>query len=172
MGRSRRALIALLVVLAGLGVWFAPGPLARRSPEPSYLGRTVAGWETEIADWEPLVTGWGNKTGRWTWWARQGAVAAPRGPSEMPLLCGDPAAVPVLTALLASRSPRVRVLAAEGLGAIGGPGHHATPSLVRLLDDADPEVRRQAEQTLLRVDPEVATGAGVRWAAWEGIARR
>lgn len=174
MGRSHRAMMALIGIFAAFCAWFAPGPRPHSLPEPrpSYLGRTAAAWDGEIENWEPLLSGWGNKTGRWTWWVRSDSLGDPGGSAKMPLLCGDPAAVPVLTELLTSRSPKTRLLAAEGLEVVGEPSRGSTPALIRLLDDPDEEVRGQAEQTLFQVDPEAAVSAGVRRTMWEGITRR
>jgi HEAT repeat protein len=73
---------------------------------------------------------------------------------------------------LTSQDPKARLLAAEGLEWVGEPSRSATPALVRLLDDPDEQVRRQAEQTLFRVDPVAAADAGVVWTRWDGITRQ
>jgi len=166
MGRRRLTLFALMGLLAVLSMWLAPERV------PTYRGQTVTEWETEIGNWEPFLTSWSNKTGRRTWWVRQDAFDSSAEWPQMPLLAGNSDSVPVLTRLLGSQSRRVRLLAAEGLESIGEDARPAIPTLLRRLDDPDPETRQQISQTLYRVDQVTAERIGLRWDRMLGLVRR
>jgi HEAT repeat protein len=64
-----------------------------------------------------------------------------------------PEALPGLLALLASPEPRTRAAAARVLGEIGPPARRALPALLCCSEDQVAEVRRQAEDAVLRVVP-------------------
>jgi len=90
---------------------------------------------------------------------------------NIPLLEGEPAAVPVLSRLLSSRDPQARIMAAEGLEKIGEKARPAVPALLSALEDEDQEVRQQVEQALFHIDRETAERAGLDWTIL-GLMRR
>jgi HEAT repeat protein len=81
----------------------------------------------------------------------------------MPLLQGDPAAIPVLSDLLASRYPQARLIAAQGLEKLGEKARPVVPALLQALADEDETVLAQVEQALFRIDREAAERAGLQW---------
>ena len=66
---------------------------------------------------------------------------------------------PALTKALGDESSAVRANAAAALGWIGAEARAATPALITLLDDADPDVRRAAIFALMKSGPEVRATA-------------
>jgi hypothetical protein len=146
-----------------------------------YQGLTVSQWESEIQQWEPWLGMWSNHTGLKTVWGRKQPPWAPwlerigiktgEDRHKMPLLQGDPAAVPVLAELLASRDARARQMAAEGLEKVGAVARPAVPALLRVLDDQNVTVRQQAEQALYRIDRDTAERVGLEWTML-GLMRR
>jgi Tol biopolymer transport system component len=82
--------------------------------------------------------------------------------SPLPILDGDPAAVPVLTALLKDENIRIRRLAAAALGRIGPEGKAAFPALLETANrDEDAFLRGIARVALLDIDKEAAEKAGI-----------
>ena len=175
----RRRIITCMVLALLLGllcVWLIPRKGER------YHGLTLAQWESEICHWQPWLQVYCNKTGRWTHWGRKQSVWATwldyigikvtnDWREEMPLLKGDPAAVPILEKLLESQVTQVRLIAAEGLEKVGEPARCAVPALLRALDDKDESVRQQVEQALFRIDAAAAERAGLEWSMM-GLRRR
>jgi hypothetical protein len=167
MRRSRLIWLAFAILLALLG--------ARLWPESGerYRGLTASQWESEIRHWEPWAQVWSNKTGQqshwgrkqpfWASWLEQVGMKLGKDRRDMPLLQGDPTAVPVLAELLLSPNPHARLIAAEGLERIGEAARPAVPALIRALDDEDSEVRQQVEQALFRIDRSAAERMGLEW---------
>jgi hypothetical protein len=153
-----------------LYVWLAPAKPVTRAP--TYLGRTAAGWEAEIGHWDVLLHHWSNKFGHSRVWVRTDAPPVAGNRSTLPLFTGEPSTIPILTELLSSHDPKVRLVAAEGLERVGERVGRAPPALLRALEDPDEDVRRQAEQTLFRVARAEAERVGLEWTAWDGLVRR
>src|SRR5262245_3444887 len=72
---------------------------------------------------------------------------------DLPLMSGDPAAVPVLTDLLQHQEAQVREAAVMGLWKLGPAGRPAVPALLATLADPCFEVRSAALVALERIDP-------------------
>lgn len=138
-----------------------------------YRGWTAAQWEREIRHWKPWAGGfsspggrftfWGPKQPLWNVWLENVGIKVDWDRGDVPLLGGDPSAVPVLTELLTSRDPQARRIAAEGLEKIREKARLAVPALLRAIDDQDDEVRGQAEEALFCIDREAAERAGLEW---------
>jgi hypothetical protein len=78
------------------------------------------------------------------WWVRQEAKKA--------LAAIGPAAVPALASALGEDDPRTRMAAAEYLGNIGKPAHHALPFLDRMIEsDPDPKCRQAAGEAVEKI---------------------
>jgi hypothetical protein len=175
MRRRRLACLASILLLALAWLFFTPERGER------YQGLTASQWESEIQHWEPWAGGICNKTGRWTFWGRKQPAWAPWLGSigikvseeccDMPLLQGDPAAIPVLSDLLASRYPQARLIAAQGLEKLGEKARPVVPALLRALADEDETVLAQVEQALFHIDREAAERAGLQWTVL-GLVRR
>ncbi len=175
--RRNRLVCLVIVTLVGL-------PWIRPTTEPSerYQRFTASQWEAEIRQWKVLCHGSSNKTGVWTFWVRKQSFCiawlrqvgfdSRNDQEDMPLLQGDPAAVPVLIQLLSSHDSQARLLAAEGLEKVGASARPAVPALLGALDDEDEVVREQVEQALFRIDREAAERAGLEWTNWWGLVRR
>jgi hypothetical protein len=81
---------------------------------------------------------------------------------RLDILEGDPAAVPVLTALLKDDDFRIRRLAAAALGRIGREGKAAFPALLETTNrDEDAFLRGIARVALLDIDKVAAERAGI-----------
>lgn len=87
--------------------------------------------------------------------------------------CG-PAAVPVLTELLAKGDPDLRDSAIESLGQIGEAAGPAVPALAGLLEDPDDRVRNRALTVLTRIGRPAATvlAAALEHEEWRRTALR
>jgi len=89
-------------------------------------------------------------------------------PDEFPQIRLEPErAIPVLVGLLDGfqnqpQPERIRGNAVSGLRQFGALAKPAVPSLLRLLNDANEDIRWQATNALLTVDPEAAATAGVK----------
>jgi hypothetical protein len=85
-------------------------------------------------------------------WLRGGS-----GPSaeamltELPLVDGDDHALPVLIELLRNDDPKVRQLAAWGLGILGKRARVAMPDLVKHLQDENPKVVAAVAESLKKI---------------------
>lgn len=139
--------------------------------EPTYRGRPARYWAWEAGRWRVGAVGsdraqqtrsFYRERPPWAAWLGRAAHPDPFGARfPLPLLQGDPEAVPVLAALLAHDDATVRRIAAAGLAQIGLPARAAAPALLPLLRDADAEVRGDAGEALYSIDPEAAERAGV-----------
>ena len=74
-------------------------------------------------------------------------------PSSYSLLEGDHEALPVLLMLLQSKSVKVRRVAISGLCLLGKGIPEAIPALVVAAEDPDEQVRQEAHQALVLLDP-------------------
>jgi HEAT repeat protein len=70
--------------------------------------------------------------------------------------------VPALAGALKDEDASVRRAVAQTLGQIGGDAKEAAPNLVAALKDRSGGVKRAAAAALKRVDPQVATQAGIK----------
>jgi hypothetical protein len=166
---------AIVLVLVAAG-WVQLKPVAGER----FQGLTAAQWASEIGQWRQVIQGW-DKFGRMSLWYRTPSQIATLLQAlgiqmaeerfDMPLLKGDPAALPVLTELLESTDSQVRLMAAEGLEQLGEKARPAIPALLRAIHDEDETVREQAEQTLYCVDREAAEKTGLKWTIM-GLIRR
>jgi HEAT repeat protein len=77
-------------------------------------------------------------------------------PEGFALQLGDPAAIPVLLALLRDPHPKTRAFAAIGLAAINRPSRDVVDALVGALEDEDLEARSAVADALRTINPEVA----------------
>ena len=172
--------VRLFFAACGLALCLLPwGTVPKKEAE--YDGRTTSQWESEIQYWEPLLKCRGSKAMSYTLWIRREPVwttwlgllgiQAGHPQADLPLLGADPAAVPVLVELLASRDAQSRLIALQGLQYLGPKARAASPDVQRLLDDGDEEVGQQAELTLYHIDQETAHRIGlVYWSV--GLGRR
>jgi hypothetical protein len=135
----------------------------RKRPPIEYGGLTVTQWDAEICNWEVAVTMISSKGGRHMYWVRKESEPPEGGWSddEMPLLRGDPEAIPVLVVLLRSPNHHARLIAVQGLRRCQKQARSAIPALLKALDDPDDNVRGYAAETLFWLDREVAKEAGV-----------
>ena len=149
-----------------LFVFFPPCLVGWISPDPgtqkTYLDRNASWWERECRQWEIIEEfhgdcWWGEP---YTKWGRRPTL---RAGAEMPLLAGDPTAVPLLRELLHSPYAKVRRIAVEGLGLIGPPARASIPALIAAADDPDWDVRWWIMVVLPRVDPRGLGQGGPRW---------
>jgi hypothetical protein len=167
---------AVFLVLVAAG-WAHLRPVAGER----FQGLTAAQWASEIGQWRLVMWGRSNKTGIMSFWRRKRSqiatllqelgIQTTEERFEMPLLKGDPAALPVLIELLESTDSQVRLMAAEGLEQLREKARPAIPALLHAIDDEDETVREQAEQTLYRVDREAAGKVGLEWTIM-GLIRR
>jgi HEAT repeat protein len=70
----------------------------------------------------------------------------------LPLVEGDPKAIPVLTELFHSPDPKARRIAIEGVRCIGEKARVAMPLLLEALEDADSNVSDEAFDVLFHWD--------------------
>ena len=106
--------------------------LAGCSGEPTFQGKSVASWITQLSDTDPA--------------ARQDAVRA------LGQMGTD--AVPALCEALTAGDNNVRMAAADALGRIGEDARKAVSALNEALKDSDKLVRRHAAFALGIIDPE------------------
>jgi hypothetical protein len=118
-------------------------PETPKRPEAVYQGRTTSEWSKEISRGDTLYFPVGGYV-KWQrhpdWrdeWAKK--LSLKPQPSEIPLLNGDPAAVPVLIELLESSDSSARLIAMGGLRRAGPAAEAALPVLRRLQADSSAE---------------------------------
>jgi HEAT repeats len=166
MKRARLICITLVALLVAILVWFAPAITPTTTER--YQGLTASQWESEIRRWEvgPVILHGGTADAFWVrhqpfWnsWLKYVGIKPGEVCHDMPLLHGDPDAVPVLAELLASHDPQARRLAAQGLEKVGEKARSTVPDLIRALDDEDQFVRQWAEQALWNIDEKAAERA-------------
>jgi HEAT repeats len=140
--------------------------------EAFYRGRPASYWREEARGWDRWVvaagyegapdggcfwcsTSWSRPPSPWQeWLGIDVARLVPSRPANPPLLAGSPAAVPVLTELLRDRDPKVRHMAAQGLGAVGQDARRVVPALLDVLrDEPDKQVRYDLAVALSHIDP-------------------
>jgi hypothetical protein len=159
-----------------LVVFFPPclaGWISHPSPgmQRTYRDRTARWWEQECRQWEVIEEyhgdcWWGEP---YTKWGRQPTL---RVGAKLPLLAGDPAAVPVLVELLHSPYAKVRRIAVEGLGQIGPPVRASIRALNAVADDPDCNVRWWLMVALPRVDTRGPDKGGPQWDRYGNLIRR
>jgi HEAT repeats len=165
-----------VLVLAITATWWVN---TKRVPqrEGCFRGQTTSQWEWTLRRW---AIGTGGKHNGWrsTSWVYQPSFVErhleklgfqPEAPCSLPLLEGDPEAVPVLVELLKSPDPKVRQIAVQGLEKIGEQARAGTSGLVEALDDPEEEVRRDAAQALFTVDRAAAESAGLQAGLWWSV---
>jgi hypothetical protein len=177
--KFRRLVFALLLFLLGSAMAFSPWGtelLGRWRAEPVYQDRCASSWRQEALRWEiALSSNYNGHVSRvrcrssptllgWLPWGTGQTHLEWHG--KLALLSGEPEAAPVLLVLLRDHDPRVRLIAAEGLGRIGKPARTAIPALVETLEDEDLEVSNEAEDALFRIDWDRAKAAGLGWGRW------
>jgi hypothetical protein len=164
--RSRKvALVGLLMAALAVLVWCSPG----KPTGPVFRDRTAAQWEAELQHWDAWDMGiwgygrepsphfvWMRTPPWWQGWLQKVGIEVHSGSGELPLLEGDPDALPVLVELLHSADPKGRRAAIQGLTALGAAAKEVIPDLVRALDDPDHDVRVDARQALKAVDADTA----------------
>jgi len=133
--------LLILLILAAFAVWLEPTRVVwgKLRGDEFYRGRPTSYWHNELDRWRPgklNMQGGGEQielVRTPTWLQRRLPWLLPDTPDAWPaVLDGDPAAQPVLRALLDDDTPLVRELAQEGLSRIrtGEQG----PRLTRPLD--------------------------------------
>jgi hypothetical protein len=171
---KRKLIICFLIataLVAGLSSHFATirGYFAG---EPFYRGKPARYWSRELEGWwemprfyfgppydkdlskEP-APGWQPDPPVWNTWVHEHAPSLWRylpksRRKDIQILEGDPAALDVLLVLLDGDSPKVRAMAAHGLGHINKKA--SVPALRRHLKDTDSQVRIEAEFALKNID--------------------
>lgn len=157
-------LVAAVSGLLGTGWAWVKGEAFYRGRSASYWGRELLRWqetEDEVNGCrEPL---WYRPAAPWEGWvSRHVSRLEDWLPDTPPILEGDPQALSVLQSLLEDPSPRVRRMAAHGLGRLEEHGRPAVPELLKRLNDADLQVRDEVEDALFLTAPEVAEARVVR----------
>lgn len=135
-----------------------------RQPQvaPIYEGRTTDEWELELAQWqiEPPWCGTGGYT-RFVWKEPSridrllGYFRIEVADPELPLVAGDPAALPALMELMRSPRATTRRIAIEGIRRTDDHGKIAIPLLTESLKDPDSDVGFEAANALRRWDRNV-----------------
>ncbi len=179
MARRRLVRVGGLLLLAALVValllpdvrWPLWGALRH---EPFYNGKPASYWCAELRGYRimfcancpetpfeprPPDEGCGSQAVRWLYWRVFKKRPDPRPTAA--ILHGDPAALPVLEALLQDDDHVTRELAILGMVYIGPPARSAVPKLLIALHDEDPCIRWDARYALLRVDAKAAEAAGI-----------
>jgi hypothetical protein len=82
--------------------------------------------------------------------------------ADVPLLNGDPEALPVLLALVRAQDAKVRRVAIGGLMGQWDQRAEVIRALLEAVEDPDDEVRQKAIAVLQHMDPEAAAKAGVK----------
>jgi hypothetical protein len=170
MRRHWQILLAVMALAWLIQVWWwLPAP--PKPGESTYRGRSTSAWQAEIANgdvWRPTCgTGSGNGPHvrcdlAPSWWSQVSpTVGFPSKPSteDLPLLDGDPGAIPVLLELLQASDPKVRMVAIEGFARMGDKAKPAVPALIKAMDDEDFDVGCDAAIALMRLEEE----AVLRW---------
>lgn|SRR5262249_20726996 len=167
-----------ILLLLGAGLTFSlwgTEVLGRLRGEPTYQGLCASSWRQEALRWQIIMcsnyNGFTTRTRyrlspawmRWLPWREDSSVFPIE---ELPLLKGDPEATSVLRILLRDSDPRIRLIAAEGLGRIGQQAQEAIPDLLECLDEPDPAVRQAVEDAVFRIDWERARNAGLGKGRW------
>jgi hypothetical protein len=180
---SRRCLPCgmLIILLVALALFFFSPWMTEISGrwhgEAVYQGQCTSSWRQELLHWKVVCSGGINAfTYRWRqrqhppWDEWLGSVTGTHRSffplEKLPLLQGDVEAVPVLLELLKDPEPQIRLVAAEGLGAVGPPASVAVPHLFDALPDVDSDVHREIEDALFRIDIEAAHRAGLGHGRW------
>jgi HEAT repeat protein len=70
--------------------------------------------------------------------------------------------ITALTEALNDKVPFIRQMAAEALRMSGPAAQSAVPSLVKCVDDENPDVKSSVADALKAIDPEAAAKAGVK----------
>jgi len=169
----RRRLLVFLAALALLGTLALPAVHWRLAGwwrgEPFHQGRPASYWATEL---RAITWGWGRTQDgslqafylrnddplSWVKW-RLGYTPNFTNLTEgqLPFADRDPAAVPVLVALLRDPEPDVQWWAASLLGWIGSEAKSAVPALIEAIESPDRMVADAAFQSLEKIDPLTAT---------------
>jgi hypothetical protein len=152
--RTRRTRLILALTVSLLTVpalyWFVV-----LSTGPSYRGRSADWWAEELERGRhSSVTHCGPASFSETLPAPiRRLVPVSYDPEGVALRLGDPAAAPVLLALLRHRQPETRAFAAVALGEVEPPSPGTVTALVAAANDADAKVREAATQSLSAVSP-------------------
>jgi hypothetical protein len=129
------------------------GKLDFRRDEPCYRGRTVAAWQQLIRQ-RQMAAG------------IDGCIRMAKGPERESddadaLLLPQEEDQALLLALLRSRDPKIRALAAYCVGGFTEPAPDAVAALIIAWRDKDEVVRVNAGLSLFLLDPEAAEAVGV-----------
>jgi hypothetical protein len=153
--------LAVTALIGAAVYWYLAWPAG-----PSYRSRSAAWWADQLergrnrdvisCGQAPFIATLPSPVRR--------LVPVTTDPDGVSLLLGDPAAAPVLLALLRHPDARTRAFAAVGLGAIQSPVPGLIAELVVAAKDEDANVREAAVQSLGTVRPAtgIAVGAGAR----------
>jgi len=170
MDKIFRTVLAAMALAWLLQVWWCL-PTRPKPGEASYLGKSSQTWEAEISRrdvWRPTCgTGGGPpvRCDRPSSFIRpilQSAGIATRATTdegEIPLLNGDPEAMPVLVELLQSPKTNVRMVAIEGLRRMGEQARPAVPALIAATEDEDVYIAGDAASVLIGLHED----ASIRW---------
>lgn len=157
MSARRSALLCVAAAVASIVV-LAPS----HANGTTFRGLTTAQWEREVLGWEPFKPTCGVGGGGCHFVPRRSLLTdicewlQIPVQSRLPLLDGDPAALPVLLELLDSPHPVARCVAVEGLSRIGEPAKFAMPRLLAAYRDHDPDVQHHAFLAVFRWDRKAA----------------
>jgi hypothetical protein len=159
--RWRCVAVVGFVVLAALTLCVVAMKRGRAPVGSVYRGLATSEWEREIANWDVQVPSCGNGGIRLFVWRRPSPLAKicayigipyPRDQATLPLLEGDPNALPVLMELFESPDPKTRRIAIEGVWRIGDRARIAAPLLAKALGDPDSDVSCEAAVALMKWD--------------------
>jgi hypothetical protein len=158
--------MTILVVPASIATWYFQDEFfAPWFGKAKYLGRSTNNWRVELRNWEPAypgqsVDGWARRAPFSEHWLSKLSArsAPPINVFDVPLLSGDPMAIPVLVELLRAPERKVRLIAIHGLQLIGSRALAAVPELLKLEEAEDWEERRAARAAVGQIDLRIWEG--------------
>jgi len=165
--------ITLVFTLTLATVAVATYVMNRDRPHGSmYGGLATSEWERELVNWDveqpPCASGGYN-----LWVSRRPSAFAKlcedvgipftRQDPMLPLIAGDPNALPVLMELFKSPEPKARRIAIEGVRRVGERAEIAVPLLKAALQDSDSDVSSEAAIVLMNWDEEFVFRSLAGW---------
>jgi hypothetical protein len=159
--RSRSFFVFASLAVSGLALIALVLNSAHKPVGSLYRGLATSEWQREIGSWDVGSPSCG-VGGYALWvWHRPSTFAKVcdflgipywQNQCTLPLVEGDPEAIPVLMELFDSPDPKARRIAIEGIRRIGDPAKQAVPLLVKALEDNDFDVSCEAAITLMKWD--------------------